>query len=107
MSIPNPPKSISDWYHICLATFEKIDTELANLPPGKTSESIFALEMVQPKAERLKSWAEENGADKPASSWISLDYKLSSLGAHFHDNVEGLLMDLDTLLLESSLNEKV
>jgi len=103
MATANPPQLITDWYHSCIATFEKITTDVDNLIPGLDSRTgsfetkELALQLVQDQIGRFSVWAGNVGAHNPASSRMSLDYKLKE-APHIHNTVVELLEELSTSL---------
>jgi len=103
MATTDLSQPIRDWYHTCIETYEKIGTEIDNLAPGqKYGESLFALQHVQHGNKHFRQWAEDMGVDPPVSGCrMSLDDQLS-MTPPIHQNVVGLLEELNTSLLESA-----
>ena len=105
MATANPPPPITDWYHSCIATFEKITMGVDSLAPGLDSGSDeskeLALQLVQDQIGRFRVWAGNMGAHHPAGSRMSLDYKLKE-ASHIHDTVVELLEELSTSLESES-----
>jgi len=96
MATANPPQSIRDWYHSCIAAFERLTKgiENCNLPSGSHE---LALQLVQDQIGRFRVWAGNLGAHHPTRSRMSLDYKLKE-ASHIRNTVVELLEELHTTL---------
>jgi len=99
MATTNSPQFITDWYHSCIGTFEKVTTGVDNLTPDSNHVAL-ALQLIQDQLGRFRVWAGNMGAHHPARSRMSLDYKLAE-ASHIHNKVVKLLEELNTSL-ESS-----
>lgn len=103
MAVANPPQSITDWYHSCTATFEKITTGFGYLGPGQDSggdeTNEIALRLVQDQVGRFRVWSGNMGAHYPAHSRMSLDFKLKE-ASYLQNTVVELLEELNTSLEE-------
>ncbi|KAF8457010.1 hypothetical protein BGX38DRAFT_1139725 [Terfezia claveryi] len=101
MASANAPQSIADWYHSCIAAFERITASVDNLAPEPDSKSHEskepALQLVQDQIGRLRVWAGNMGAHRPAGNRMSLDYKLKE-ASHIQNTVVELLEELSTSL---------
>ncbi|KAF8458665.1 hypothetical protein BGX38DRAFT_1264971 [Terfezia claveryi] len=101
LAVANPPQSISDWYHSCIAAFDKITTGFGNLGPGQDSggdeTKEISLQLVQDQIGRFRVWSRNMGAHYPAHSRMSLDYKLKE-ASYLQNTVVELLEELNTSL---------
>ena len=103
MAAANLPPLITDCYRSCITTFERITTGLGNPAPdsgldfGSPEAKALALRLVQDQRGRLRVWAGNMGAHHPASSRMSLDYKLKE-ASHIRNMVVKLLEQLSTSL---------
>ncbi|RPB21353.1 hypothetical protein L211DRAFT_851532 [Terfezia boudieri ATCC MYA-4762] len=108
MAVANPPQSITDWYHSCTATFEKITTGFGYLGPGQDSggdeTNEIALRLVQDQVGRFRVWSGNMGAHYPAHSRMSLDFKLKE-ASYLQNTVVELLEELNTSLEERTIEE--
>lgn len=102
MATENSPQSIADWYHSCIAIFEKVasgvdnlNLQLADDPGGHSlgAQALAAPQLVRDQLGRFRVWVGNMGAHHRGGR-MSLDYKLEE-ASHIRSAVTELLEELN------------